>query len=290
MPFEILTCNNCSQKLRTPRNKGKLKVTCPKCKSTFLWGGLDIPTTEVFDTAKNEELQPIVEYILKASTTERLSSSENYKKNNPNHRKYAKNILSEIRLFGGNTLANLARGSNGPDYIEIVQDVARKFGVKNVDTYSIIKLEEEIISTILRDVLKKSSGQEKIDIEKALEEAGLNKKDLSSLISGSSIAALLGARMAGIVTYQISVIVANAIAKQVLGRGLQFATNAAITRSISVLLGPIGWIVTGVWTAIDIAGPAYRVTVPCVLHVAMLRQKRISERMAAPLQEAFVDD
>lgn len=198
--------------------------------------------------------------------------------------------MSEIRLFGGNTLANLARGSNGPDYIEIVQDVARKFGVKNVDTYSIIKLEEEIISTILRDVLKKSSGQEKIDIEKALEEAGLNKKDLSSLISGSSIAALLGARMAGIVTYQISVIVANAIAKQVLGRGLQFATNAAITRSISVLLGPIGWIVTGVWTAIDIAGPAYRVTVPCVLHVAMLRQKRISERMAAPLQEAFVDD
>lgn len=198
--------------------------------------------------------------------------------------------MGEIRLFGGNTLANLARGGEGPEYIEVVQDVAKKIGVKDAETYSLIKLEEEIISTVLRDALKKSSGQQKIDMEKVLEEAGLNKKDLSALISGSSIAALLGAKMAGIVTYQVSVIVANAIARQVLGHGLRFATNAAITRGISVFLGPIGWIITGVWTAVDIAGPAYRVTVPCVLHVAMLRQKRICERMAAPLQGAFIND
>lgn len=80
MPVEVLTCKSCSQKLRVPRDKGRLKVKCPKCESNFFWGGLDIPTTEIFDTAKNEELQPLVEYILKASTTEKLSSCENYKK------------------------------------------------------------------------------------------------------------------------------------------------------------------------------------------------------------------
>ena len=31
--------------------------------------------------------------------------------------------------------------------------------------------------------------------------------------------------------------------------------------------------ITGIWTAIDIAGPAYRVTIPCVLQLAMLRHK-----------------
>ncbi len=57
-------------------------------------------------------------------------------------------------------------------------------------------------------------------------------------------------------------IIANAILKAILGRGLTIAGNAALTRTMAVLTGPIGWVITGLWTAIDIAGPAYRVTIP----------------------------
>ncbi|MUU32146.1 hypothetical protein F7210_07185, partial [Helicobacter pylori] len=39
------------------------------------------------------------------------------------------------------------------------------------------------------------------------------------------------------------------------------------------LTGPVGWIITGVWTAIDIAGPAYRVTIPACIVVTTLRLK-----------------
>ncbi|WP_338420424.1 hypothetical protein, partial [Aeromonas veronii] len=39
------------------------------------------------------------------------------------------------------------------------------------------------------------------------------------------------------------------------------------------LTGPIGWVISGVWAAVDLAGPAYKVTIPCVIHVAMLRKK-----------------
>lgn len=28
-------CKNCKQKLRVPRKKGKISITCPKCKTTF---------------------------------------------------------------------------------------------------------------------------------------------------------------------------------------------------------------------------------------------------------------
>ena len=28
-------CKNCKQKLRVPRRKGKISITCPKCKTTF---------------------------------------------------------------------------------------------------------------------------------------------------------------------------------------------------------------------------------------------------------------
>ncbi|GAA7072587.1 hypothetical protein VN0416_08100 [Helicobacter pylori] len=71
----------------------------------------------------------------------------------------------------------------------------------------------------------------------------------------------------------MAVIVANAVAKTILGRGLSLAGNQVLTRTLSFLTGPVGWIITGVWTAIDIAGPAYRVTIPACIVVATLRLK-----------------
>ena len=33
--YKYYTCSNCKQKLRVPRGKGKMSITCPKCKSSF---------------------------------------------------------------------------------------------------------------------------------------------------------------------------------------------------------------------------------------------------------------
>ncbi|MNH46242.1 hypothetical protein D3C79_1089360 [compost metagenome] len=49
---------------------------------------------------------------------------------------------------------------------------------------------------------------------------------------------------------------------------------------MAVLTGPIGWVVTGAWTMVDIASPAYRVTIPAVIQVAALRQKALYEKQA----------
>ena len=85
--------------------------------------------------------------------------------------------------------------------------------------------------------------------------------------------ALTALRLGGFGTYKMAVVVANAVAKSLLGRGLTFAGNATLTRTLGVALGPIGWIITVLWTAIDIASPAYRVTIPCVIQVAYMRLK-----------------
>jgi len=49
--------------------------------------------------------------------------------------------------------------------------------------------------------------------------------------------------------------------------------NAVLMRVIGTFAGPVGWAVTGLWTLVSAAGPAFRVTVPCVCHIAFLRQK-----------------
>lgn len=35
MSHKIVTCPKCGSKLRVPRGKGTIKVTCPKCKNGF---------------------------------------------------------------------------------------------------------------------------------------------------------------------------------------------------------------------------------------------------------------
>ena len=77
----------------------------------------------------------------------------------------------------------------------------------------------------------------------------------------------------GFKSYQLWVIVANALAKTVLGRGLSFTTNALLTKGASILVGPIAWTITGLWTAVDIAEPAYRVTLPACVQIAYMRKK-----------------
>ncbi len=61
--------------------------------------------------------------------------------------------------------------------------------------------------------------------------------------------------------------------KVLLGRGLSLAANATLTRALSLFSGPVGWTIMTTWTALDLASLAYRVTIPAVLQIIILRLK-----------------
>ncbi|WP_416136759.1 hypothetical protein [Helicobacter pylori] len=62
--------------------------------------------------------------------------------------------------------------------------------------------------------------------------------------------------------------------KKTLGHGLSSVVGkVALKKTLGILAGPIGWVITGALVSINLAGPAYRVTVPACVLVATLRKK-----------------
>ncbi|GAA9302386.1 hypothetical protein BTM391_12710 [Helicobacter pylori] len=56
--------------------------------------------------------------------------------------------------------------------------------------------------------------------------------------------------------------------------------KVVLKKTLGILAGPIGWAITGVLVSINLAGPAYRVTVPACVLIATLRLKLKAEREA----------
>lgn len=221
----------------------------------------------VLERASDADLLPLVEYMLK-KLSNGIDTDERYKSDPKKPTSYADLIADEIRLFGGNTFANLARGGVGVPYKEVVCDVADKMKVSYNKASTVERIELLIVQKIFEDSIEKMTEE---DRQKLIKDLGIR-----GIPVGSSATMIMQAiiKMGGFKSYQIAVIVANSIAKFILGRGLSFAANASLTKIMSIFAGPIGWVISSLWTLIDIAGPSYKTTIPCVIHVAMLRQKQ----------------
>jgi uncharacterized protein YaaW (UPF0174 family) len=241
----------------------------------------DNETRELLRAATNDDLSPLVEYILKART-ERLSSTEAYKAHHPDHRAYSDEILDEIRLFGGNSFVNLWRRGEGPEYRDVLVDVARKLKASVDANAQVSELEEAIIGKLVKDAVASAEGADREALMQAFAQAGVDHRSMG-----------MGSRAGGaLVAYKLSEIIAQAVARSVLGHGIGWAANAAAMRAIGVVTGPVGWLLMGIWTAVDVAGPAYRVTIPCVCHIAYLRLKAQYDALAGIHNddEIFADD
>ncbi|WP_198514627.1 DUF3944 domain-containing protein [Helicobacter pylori] len=199
---------------------------------------------------------------------EELTNSTEYKRYGSDYAKYPERIAEELQCYGGNTFINFFR-DEGVLYKEILCDACDHLKVNYHEESPTSLIEENMLSSILQKSLEKMSDEEIRELCDELGVKNTNKLGKQTL----STAALTLFRMGGFKSYQLALIVANAVIKAIFQRGLSLGANAALTRGLSILTGPVGWIITGVWTAIDIAGPAYRVTVPACILVATLRLK-----------------
>ena len=226
---------------------------------------------DIIEKMNNEEKAVIADILLeKGKLTENLSGNAMFREchKTKTYSGCEELIASEIKCFGGNTIVNLLRGG-GPTYHEIVCDVAKRLDVAVTSYDTVESIETAILSKIVIKMWVNMTESQKKDFLTAMN----IKLKTDSGFKAEGMAAISAAfRYGGFYSYEIAVIVANAVTKFALGRGLSLAANAAITKCLSVVTGPLGIALSTLWTVADVTGPAYRVTIPIVIYIAALRK------------------
>lgn len=232
------------------------------------------PDLEFLGKCSDQELNDLVNCLIydkdgNARLTEELTMTNAYKAYSPRHSQYWQEIGAEIQCFGANSIATIFRGGKGVPYKEVLCDVCDKFKVKYDKKSNTVEIEQALFLKVLADSIEQLSPEERRAFAEEL--GGIDLNDLTPQALTMVFQTVF--RLGGFKSYQISVMIANAVAKAILGKGLTIAGNSTLTKTLSILTGPIGWTISGVWTAIDIASPAMRVTIPAVFEIALLRQR-----------------
>lgn len=229
---------------------------------------------------ENEDLDLLVSLITRAPRdnilrwTETLSGSDNYRRFYPAHRNYWQEIAAEIQTFGASSIASVFRGGKGVLYREVLCDICDHTGVK----YRKEETTEAIELSLLMKMLEKSlSEMSPAELREFADSMGTELT--APTVPLILMAIQTAVRSSGFAACRLSVVMLSTLAKVVLGRTLPIVTYLTLTRSISVLAGPVGIALSTGWLIADMAGPARRVTVPACLLVACLRQQYLYKSM-----------
>ena len=179
-------------------------------------------------------------------------------------------IAEEFTRFGGNSLMNILRGGSGVPYKELLCDVASHVGVPKASMADCAVVEMAIIAKMVERSLDNMNEEEKATFFASV--GGSYTTGMGPTAMALLIASLTASRAS---SYGLAAMVASATMKSLVGRGVAVTGGAAFGRGLAVLAGPLGWAITGIWTAFDLASPAYRVTVPCVIQIGHMRQKML---------------
>lgn len=227
----------------------------------------------------DEELKPLVD-LMKDRWTNQLSNAEI---NNPSI--YLYEIINELEKYAGNTFVNWLRFGKGVSYREMLKDVCKKQGVEVNDYMSVDTMGRALVEHIFAKALDNMTTAQKKEFFNSLEES-MGRERYEDLLkeaggkaglwalSGNAFAMLL-VKSAGFGLYKASAIIVFGIFHSLglsVPHALAFGGLATgVKTTIGFVFGPVVWTILGVWSAINIASPATRVTVPATLYIESMR-------------------
>jgi uncharacterized protein YaaW (UPF0174 family) len=186
-----------------------------------------------------------------------------------------KALLDEICLDGSNTIASMLRGWEGVRYEEIVGDVAEQLGLAPGEKKP-REIELQILEFIIQKYLANATPEERENLSDVLKQAGADFNRMGAEIRNGVLTAGTLALLIRAVGQKV---VAEAVGKVFLRIVSRQAAREAGKRAAAIagFAIPLLNVVMIGWTVIDIAGPAFRKTVPTVIEIALLRMEHGEE-------------
>ncbi len=174
-------------------------------------------------------------------------------------------LIRELQHYGGNSIVNLFR-RNGVPYAEIAADVLDHVGGTAGKNEPVASLELKVLEKLLSEAWEKMSPQDQADFSRGFQrETG---------VAGVPYAAIQAAiRRGGPAAMQAALLASGAFTRLAMGGALVAGANIVAGRAAGLAFGPVGLALTGIAGAHTLASQAYRVTVPCVVQIAYIRQK-----------------
>lgn len=169
-------------------------------------------------------------------------------------------IVDELQRCGGNKIRNMIR-RHGVSYRELLIDVCKKNKVNFNKNNTTAQIEVYLLQKMIVTAAEKMTDEDVKQVSNQFDKADDFRQ---RLLAGGKITTPLMIRMTSIILVNISKkigirVLAEAIAK--------FAGG----RMVSILSGPVGWVLAGLWTIYDCFGPSYKKLVPAVITISYYR-------------------
>lgn len=227
---------------------------------------------EFLRNCSNTELQKLCDFLTfdsngKYRISEQLTETDAYYRNYPdNMQGMTGEIAEELLKFGSNSIVTYFREGRPDSYEDVVRRVCKKMKVKVAITDNAVDMEHKLLQDVCETAINNMTPEE---LNALADEIGLAKKNINKqmMISALMLAMKRYPQVFGrVVTYVVTRVLAF-----LAGRAAAATGAKVLQRIFGVATGPVGWMAMTAWTVWDIAAPAYRVIVPAVLNVAVLR-------------------
>ena len=240
------------------------------------------PDLEFLEKLESAQLHKLVRCLThddnnEPRLTEALSSSTIYKTHYPDHHQYWQLIAAELQSFGANTLATAIRGGQGVFYQQILKDVCEKLQVRYATTYSTEVNERSLMLKMLAKSLENMNVAQQATIAAALDfKASAPASPAEIIKTFEEVFRTGGSR-----SHALGLLLANFVAPSITETHPTSVVGLEIGGAMSLFAGPLGLLLGGLWAVLDIASPAYRVSIPAVLMVSILRQHDLHGELSA---------
>lgn len=184
-------------------------------------------------------------------------------------------LLKGLRWLHRNLVEDLFRRafSKHETYSDILRSVCSELGVRPRKDEEPRVLEEQICRAVMRTVWDRMTLDQRERIEREIAHvAAQHGKSAEWVKAVGATGTVAAAELSGFGVYMLATTSLAAISGMA-GVTLPFAAYTTLTSAMGVVLGPVGWVGTGLFAVWKVTGPNYKKLIPAVIYLAMLRAK-----------------